>query len=238
LSAGIAPAVSHIPVNFSSSMSSLQVHPTCRDFDCGEVRSEHFRRLWTVWPLCYFYGTRTRALVFSTVRLPKFYRAPAALRYVSTRCADAKQRMHCAPSPHTVGARSVPTRAALHRRAGIEPRRHHRLGAHRRSPPARASRTALLARTYPLAAHHNQHPKHRPASPPPPDPRRIAAAAPRSSRRRRHGGHWLLTAILPGPHSVCSHLPLGVNDGSPHMQPACTRLPRRHPRCPRGRRGR
>jgi len=66
----------------------------------------------------------------------------------------------------------------------------------------------------------------------------IAAAAPRSSRRRRHGGHWQLTANLPVPNSVCSPLPLGVNDGSPHVQPACTRLPRRQARCPRSRRGR
>jgi hypothetical protein len=69
-----------------------------------------------------------RALVFSTVRLPD------ALRCVYTRYADTKQRTSCAPSPHKDGARSVPTRAAPHRRAGMVPRRHHRLGAHRRSP--------------------------------------------------------------------------------------------------------
>jgi hypothetical protein len=104
----------------------------------------------------------------------------------------------------------------------------------------RHTRTALLAHTHPLAEHPNQNPKHPSTDlpPPPPYPPRITATAPRSSRRRRHGGTWKLNAFLPVPHSVCSPVPLGVNDGSPHLQPACTRLPRRKPRCPRGRRGR
>ena len=180
-----------------------------------------------------------RALVFLTVRLPKFYRAPAALRCVCTRCADAKQRAHCAPSPQNLRARSVLTRAVRHRRAGIVHRRHHRLGARRRSPLELLVQPYLHTRIpWPRITNNTQTPQHRPVPPPPSDLRRIAAAAPRSSRRRRHGSHWQLTANLPVPHSVCSHLPLGVNLGSPHLRPACTRLSRRQPRYLRGRRGR
>jgi len=227
----------------------LQDHPPVMISMAGKCAQNIFADLWKFGELidrrfhhvCLAHSVifTARALVFSTVRLPKFYRAPDTLRCVSTRCVDAKQRANCAPSPHTVGARSVPTRAALHRRAGIEPRRHHRLGAHRRSPLELLVQPYLHTRIpWPRITTNTPNTPAPTCLPPHPDPRRIAAAAPRSSRRRRHGSHWQLNANLPVPHSVCSHLPLGVNDGSPHLLPACTRLPRRQPRCLRGRRGR
>ena len=46
---------------------------------------------------------------------------PCAAAPRITRCADAKQRTNCAPTPHTVGARTAPTRAAPLRRAGMVP---------------------------------------------------------------------------------------------------------------------
>jgi hypothetical protein len=74
-----------------------------RDFDGGEVRSEHSCRFVEMrgvnrssipprvsGPLCYF-TARARAVVFLSVRLPKFSRAPDALRSVLvpiTRYAD------------------------------------------------------------------------------------------------------------------------------------------------------
>ena len=150
-----------------------------------------------VCPQSYFYGTCSRFFNCELLGLyHDFYHrgrlTPAPCdNAVPMRCADSKQRTH---SPRTVGARTVPTRATLHRRAGIVPRRHHQLGAHRRSPLELLVQPYLHTRSpWPLITTNTQN---SPAStsPPPttPAPPRIAAAAPRRSRRRRHGGRWQL----------------------------------------------
>jgi len=150
------------------------------------VRSEHFwksgelidRRFHHV---CVAHSVifTARALVFLTVRLPKFYRAPDALR----RCGAYIRAVLTRNSAQT--ARLVRTKTA---RAQYLPARRPTgaLGWCPPTPPTRcpsqvaprATREALLAHTHPLAEHPNLNPKHPSTDLPPralPPPRPGAA---------------------------------------------------------------